>query len=50
MNFWVWTSSDESLNQEKDTFGYGITTDEPEIDSWVGVKLEKGNIQGSENM
>lgn len=35
-------SSDESLNCDGDNFGYGITREEPKLDSWVGVKLEKG--------
>ena len=35
-------SSDESLNCDRDNFGYGITREEPKLDSWVGVKLEKG--------
>ena len=37
----VYDNSDESINLGQDTFGSGICMDEPEINSWVGVKLEK---------
>lgn len=34
-------SSDESLDYERDNFSFGITLEEPKVDSWVGVKVEK---------
>lgn len=42
----VHDSSDESINLGEDTFGNGIIMDEPEINSWVGVKIiRKGCIK-----
>ena len=33
--------SDYSLDYERDNFAFGITLEEPKVDSWVGVKVEK---------
>lgn len=40
-------SSDESIDLGKYTFGFGITHDEPKVDSWDGVRLEKATSSKS---